>query len=555
MLKAGAFGLRLGRYWQARLTSDWKRLSQRGPENFRFWIVALVLGVAAGYAALGFRVLVSFMQEQLYGADDTTLASHAAQLPWVWIVILPILGGLFVGLLWHVASADHRAHSVADVIEGAALREGRVSLRAAWTSAVASLVTLSTGGSTGREGPVVHIGAAISTCLANIIKADGITARELLGCAAAAAVAASFNAPLAGAIFAHEVVLRHYAVHAFAPIAIASVSGAVVGRLHMGDVTEFAIPANMIAFYGELPAFMLLGIACGFVAVATMRAVFLAEDTATRTCERYRIPIWARPAFAGALLGILALGFPHIIGVGYETTSRALTGELTLAAAFTFAIVKVVATALTIGGRMGGGVFSPSLMIGALTGLAFGYVATAAVPEFSGSQTVYALAGMGALSAAVLGAPVSTTLIVFELTGDWQVGIAVMVSVSLATILSSRLVDRSYFLTQLERRNVHLAEGPQGYLLSTLTVSRLTMDTPAVDEAEDLQLIESGQWIQISATLETALPQLEASGRAFIPVVAGAGEEGRRGVGRLYLTDALRAYNEALVATAREEHA
>lgn len=539
----------------ARAKSDWQKIRERGPDQITFWVLALLLGITAGYAALGFRVAISFLQELFYGADDQALASQAATLSAGWIIALPILGGLVVGALLLFLGPEPRVHSVADVLEGAALKDGRVSLKAAWISALASLTTLSTGGSTGREGPVVHMGAALSTLLANTIRADGIGARELMGCAVAAAVAASFNAPLAGAIFALEVVLRHYAVHAFAPIAIASVAGAVVGRLHMGDVTEFSIPANMLAFYVELPAFLILGLLCGVVAVAFMRAVFFADNTASRVEQGLGLPVWLRPAIAGALLGVIALAFPHIIGVGYETTSRALTGQLDLTAALLFVAIKVVAVAITIGGRMGGGIFSPSLMIGALTGLAFGYVATSLFPDASGSETVYALAGMGAIAAAVLGAPVSTTLIVFELTGNWQVGIAVLVSVSVATIFSSRLVERSYFLSLLARRGVHIAEGPQAYLLSTISVGRLTIDAAPEDESADQARVEGGEWIQISATLETALPQLQASGHDHLPVVAGEGEEGRRLVGRIRLVDALQAYNDALVATAREEHA
>ena len=138
-------------------------------------------------------------------------------------------------------------------------------------------------------------------------------------------------------------------------------------------------------------------------------------------------------AVDGAALGAIAIFFPHIIGVGYETTSNALTGSLTFWAATIFAVVKVAAVAVTIAGRMGGGVFSPALMLGALTGLAFGWVATAVFPSVSGAQTLYALAGMGAVAAAVLGAPISTSMIVFEMTGDWQTGLAVMVAVSMST--------------------------------------------------------------------------------------------------------------------------
>ena len=535
-------------------------LITRGPSQLQFWFIALMIGVAAGFAALLFRLGIDRLQAVLYGTHDKAgLVDHAADLPWYHLVLVPILGGLVVGLVLHRFTPDGRVRSVADVIEGAALSNGRVEVRSGLASAFASLVTLSSGGSSGREGPVVHMAAVISTWVCRVIRADGITGRDLLGCAVAAAVSASFNAPIAGALFALEVVLRHFAVHAFAPIVIASAAGTVINRLAFGDVTEFVLPVqNDLAFYVELPAFLLLGLTCGLVAVVLMRAIFWADEFASWGQEKMRLPRWLRPAIAGALLGLLAIQWPHIIGVGYETTSAALTGELVLREAIVFVILKTIAVAITMGGRMGGGVFSPSLMVGALTGLAFGIVATGIFPQVSGEGTLYALAGMGAVAAAVLGAPISTTLIVFELTGDWQTGLAVMVSVSLSTALASRLVERSFFLTQIERRGKHLAAGPQAYLLATLPVATLmrAAGTPkAADEEACWALMRDGIYIDGNATLEQAMPIFEQTGQNFIPVVTLGAENAPPELwGALFQVDALRAMNRALSATAAEEH-
>ncbi|WP_121634531.1 chloride channel protein [Tropicibacter alexandrii] len=536
----------------------WTTLRRDGPGQVQFWFIALGLGVASGLAAIGFRFAVETLQATIYGTHDVnTLASFAEGLPWLWVLLIPALGGIAVGVILHRATPDGRVRSVADVIEGAALNDGRVERRAGVASALCSWITLSTGGSTGREGPVVHIAAMISSWIANSLRVDGVTGRDLLGCAVAAAVSASFNAPIAGALFALEVVLRHFALHAFAPIVVASAAGTVINRLVYGDVTEFVLPGTTtVEFYLELPAFFLLGLVCGAVAVIMMRAVFFADDVETALQRRLGLPHWLRPAVAGLLLGMIAIFYPHIIGVGYETTSLALTGALTLGGAFVFAVVKVAAVSITMAGRMGGGIFSPSLMVGALTGLVFGHIATGIFPDQSSAFTLYALAGMGAVAAAVLGAPISTTLIVFELTGDWQTGLAVMVSVSMSTALASRLVDRSFFLTQLERRNVHLAEGPQAYLLAMFRVAGV-MRKPDASGAADpeacARMIEQGLFLQASATLETALPMFDRSGVAFLPVVQMEGETPVL-QGALFHVDALKAYNRALAATAEEEH-
>ena len=475
------------------IARGWRVMLARGPSQVQFWFLALLIGIAAGIAALLFRKGIGWLQ---------------------------------------------------------------VAQRAGLASAAASLITLGSGGSSGREGPVVHLAAVISSWVAERIRADGITARDLLGCAVAAAVSASFNAPIAGAIFALEVVLRHFAVHSFAPIAIAAVAGSVINRLEYGGVSEFTLrEAGGLAFYWELPAFLLLGIVSGLVAVALMKAIFLAEDLGDHIAARSGMPRWLRPTLAGVLLGALAIPFPHIIGVGYETTSGALTGTMLLREAVVLALVKTAAVAITLGGRMGGGVFSPSLVIGALTGLAYGVIATSVFPEVSGAETLYALAGMGAVSAAVLGAPISTTLIVFELTGDWQTALAVMAAVSLSTALASRLVDRSFFLTQLERRGVPLAAGPQTWLLATFSVARLMREADEAEAEAAWALHRKGLWLSPEATLDVAMPVFERSGERWLPVVRPA-SEGREAelLGLLHEVDALRAYNRALCATAEEEH-
>ncbi|MDW3184543.1 MULTISPECIES: chloride channel protein [unclassified Roseobacter] len=537
----------------------WRLLRHRGPTQIQFWFIALIIGIAAGFAALFFRKGVNALQTYLYGTEDVRLLhSFAESLPWYLVLIIPICGGLVVGVILHIFTKDGRARSVADVIHGAAMHDGRVETRAGLASALASMITLGTGGSTGREGPVVHLAAVISTWVNRRIHADGITGRDLLGCAVAAAVSASFNAPIAGALFALEVVLRHFAVHAFAPIVIASAAGTIINRLEFGGVTEFALSTTgAVQFYQEMPAYLMLGLVCGLIAVAFMKAIFWAEDFGTKVQRKTGLPGWLRPAVAGAMLGGIAIFYPHIIGVGYETTSLALTGQLALWNAIVFAVLKTVAVAITMAGRMGGGVFSPSLMVGALSGLSFGLIATSVFPDVSSSLALYALTGMGAVAAAVLGAPISTTLIVFELTGDWQTGLAVMVAVSMSTALASRLVDRSFFLTQLERRGIHLAAGPQAYLLAMFrvgSVMRPMDDERAASEDACWEMIGDGVYIDTNATLESAMPIFE-TGVRFIPVVTLSADAAPPELqGALFHVDALKVYNRALAATAAEEH-
>jgi CIC family chloride channel protein len=523
-----------------------------------FWALAIAVGFAAGYAAVAFRLGIYAVQTALYGVDDYVIHSRIAALDPVLVVAIPVGGALAVGWMMARFSATGRPVGVADVIEASALRDGRVDRREGAVSAAAALVTLSTGGSTGREGPVVHLAATLASWVSARTGATGVKARDILGCAVAAAVSASFNAPLAGALFALEVVLRHYAVRAFGPIAAASVAGAVVSRVHFGDVSEFALPDARIDFYAGLPAFSLLGVVCGLAAVALIRAIFVADRIGDRLEKRLRLGTVRRAGLAGLILGVMALGFPHVIGVGYETTSRALTMGLDPAAALLFAAVKLVAVAVTLAGRLGGGVFSPSLMLGALTGAAFGGAAEALAPGVADAAGLYALAGMGAVAAAVLGAPISTILIVFELTGDWQAGVAVMTAVSVSTVIAHRFVRKSLFLTQLARAGVDLAAGPEDYVPRSIPVASVMRPAGAEDGPSDsalAALLAQGAALTTADTLERALPLFDALRGPFLPVVAARADGAIDVVGTLHHVDALKAFNRALIATHREEHA
>lgn len=536
------------------------RLRQAGLSGLSLWPVAVLVGIVTGYAVLTFMWLIARLEWLAYGAESVAVHTHAANLAWWHVLLLPALGGLVVGQILRLAPGG-RARGIDEVIQSAALNAGRVNRRQGAASAMAALVTLSTGGSTGREGPAVHIGAVIASWVSDRIGAPPVTARDILGCAAAAAVSASFNAPLAGALFALEVVLRHYALRSFGPVVVASVAAAVVSRIHLGDTPQFGLPPHVVEFYWEMPAFALLGVVCGLVGVAMIRGIFLAEEICDRAQRWLRLPDPLRPAAAGLVVGAIAIQFPHVIGVGYETTFAVLRDGAPFLVAVVFAVTKVAAVAVTLGGRMGGGVFSPSIMVGALTGAAFGELALAAYPHLSGGfVSLYTLAGMGAVAGAVLGAPISTTLIVFELTGDYQAALAVMIAVSLASVVADRMIARSFFLTQLERQDLHLSHGPQGYLARTLRVADVMRPRGSDAGAPDSgcrELVDQGAALNPGDTLERALRMFERLRGPYLPVLDGAGEEPGEAelLGAVFHVDALRAYNRALEDELREEHA
>ncbi len=428
--------------------------SLRGNMPLKLMLCSLIVGLLAGYGALGFRLLIAEIQNFFYGFRSELVVTETVSLPWWQILFIPVIGGLIIGVFLKHVVHRRRAHGVADVIEAALINRGKMKLRDGLGSFFVSAMSLGTGASGGREGPVVHFGAMLGSQLGQRLRLPSKYYTTLIGCGVASGVAASFNAPIAGMFFALEVVIGSFATQAVAPIVLASVIGTVVSRIHIGDFPAFIIPNYNIASWWELPAFALLGITSAVVALLFIWSMGFSE----RLIDRFKIPEVLRPASGGFALGLIALVFPQIIGVGYEATDSALKEEYDLTLLLSLIVVKTIATGITAGSRIGGGFFSPSLFVGAMTGGAFGIIAASVFPEISASNGLYAILGMTAVSASVLGAPISTILIVFELTGDYEISIAVMVTVGITTLITKQLIDRSIFQMQLAMRNVDLSE-------------------------------------------------------------------------------------------------
>ena len=283
------------------------------------------------------------------------MTAAVAELPWWQIVLVPTLGGLVVGLLVRYFQDGARPHGVADVMEAGVLHGGRLSLKEGAVAALGAIVSIGSGASVGREGPAVHIGASLASWLGQRLKLSRSLALTLLGCGVAAAVTASFNAPIAGAFFALEVVIGHYALSAFAPVVIASVAGTIVARVHLGDFPAFVISDSSLFSFLELPAFAILGLVCAVVAVIFMRGILFTQAAWART----KVPGWLRPALAGAAVGAIAIVLPEILGVGYEATDRALNEAVPLWLLIALIAAKIAATSLSLGSGFVGGVFIP----------------------------------------------------------------------------------------------------------------------------------------------------------------------------------------------------
>lgn len=560
-------------------------------------VLAIAIGAVTGVAAIGFRELIDGFQTFFFGASEGGLGEAVAALAWWQVLLIPALGGLGIGLFFRYLMPGGKPQGVAQVIEAAAYHGGRMSLPGGLGAALASAASVGVGGSVGREGPVVHLGASLAAFAAGRLGLSRPLALTVLGCGVASAIAASFNAPIAGVFFALEVILGHYALSAFAPIVIASVTGTIVSRIYFGDFPAFVVPDYLLVSFFEFPAFAILGILSGLVAVLFMASVFFVQGA----WQRVAFPAWARPAIGGLGVGAIALLFPQILGDGYEATNAALNESLTLTLLLALLVAKTVATAFSIGSGFGGGVFSPALFLGAMLGGAFGLIAASIFPEYGSTHGAYTMIGMGAVAAAVLGAPISTILIVFELTGEYEITIAVMAATVISTVLAREMGAKTFFLQQLAKQGLNLNSGRVEGLLHNIPIGDvmrkdyLTVapgaaipqirdalkDAPsgevyvvdggcflgaialrdfgesAFDDGIDVLLkavdlmrrhpmvLESGDG------LEKAITLLEGSDLRSLPVVDDT--KSMRLVGMLDAADAVRAYNQALLNARAEE--
>ncbi|MGI9434856.1 MAG: chloride channel protein [Geminicoccaceae bacterium] len=470
----------------ASLLQAWRELSRN--DQVLLFFLAVVIGTMAGYGALAFRGLVFGLQFLLYGNSADFIASHAARLPWWQILTVPTAGGLVIGLFTHYVMPGRLPQGVADVLAASALRNGRMSIREGLAAAAVSIGSLGCGASVGREGPIVHLGATFASKVAQRLHLSPSLAKTLLGCGVAAGIASAFNAPIAGVFFALEVVVGHYGIGAFSPIVISSVIGTVITRLHIGDAAAFVLPPQQVTSFWELPAFMILGMVCAIAALGMLKGIALVQVIH----ERINVARWLRPAVAGLMVGAIALFWPEVLGVGYEATDNALKGSYGLQLLILLAFAKAVATVICLGSGFGGGIFSPSLVLGAMVGSAYGLIAVGVFPNLGSSTSVYALLAMAAIAACTLGAPISTIIMVFELTADYGITFALMVTVAIAAIICRQLHWHSFFSWQLLQRGIDLdARHDQGVMASRTVAEIMREEVVTVSLDADLDLLKS----------------------------------------------------------------
>ncbi len=442
-------------------------------------VLAVIIGALGGLGAVAFRFLIKVVQRGAWGSWSYDLALVEAH-PWLWRLLTPAVGGLIVGPLVYSLAREAKGHGVPEVMEAVALRSGFIRARLVAVKSVASAICIGTGGSVGREGPIVQIGAALGSTIGQWLRISGRRLRTLAGCGAAAGIAATFNAPVAGALFAVEIILGDFGVSQFSPIVISSVMATVVSRHFLGDFPAFVVPTYRMESAWELPLYLLLGLLAAVAAQVFIRVLYGVEDL----MESLPVKPWLLPAFGGLMVGAIGLLFPQVLGVGYETINQALTGELTVGLLAVLVVAKLFATSVTLGSGGSGGIFAPSLFLGAMSGGFLGNLAHQLYPGATASSGAYALVGMGAVVAGTTHAPITAILIIFELTSDYKLIVPLMASCIIASLVSSRLKRESIYTMKLYRRGADLFRGREVNVLRSLRVQEVMDDDLATLPAD-----------------------------------------------------------------------
>jgi CIC family chloride channel protein len=471
-------------------------------------VLALVVGAGAGLGAVVFRWLIVTFTRLLSGHDDYAGLGRVANphVPWLgpWFVVLaPVVAGLVYGPLVYRFAREARGHGVPEVMYAVARRGGRIRPQVAAVKALASALCIGGGGSVGREGPIVQIGSALGSTVGRVVGAAEGRMRVLVACGAAGGIAATFNAPLAGVFFAMELILADFAARSFGMVVLSSVTASVIGRAALGNQPFLHLPTFTVEHPAQYLLFALLGLLAGLVGVGFTRVLYAIEDA----CDWvWRGPEWLRPAVGGLLLGLLLLAVPEMYGVGYPVLGDGVAGRYTIGFLLVLMVAKMVATSLTIGIGGSGGVFAPSLFVGAMLGSGFGQTLHLADPGLVGPAGAYGLIGMGAVFAGAARAPITGVVIMFELTGEYSIILPLMVAIVLATGVSHLVSKDSIYTLKLSRRGVDLQRSPQADALATVTAGAVMTPFDAV-VAVDLPLVEasarvSGSSLGIVAVLD-----------------------------------------------------
>jgi CIC family chloride channel protein len=456
---------------------------------------AIAVGAGTGLGAILFIELIALVQSLFFESGETLLGLLGRGI----FIITPMIGGLLAGPIIYYFAREAKGHGVPEVMQAIALRGGRIRPRIVVAKVIASALCIGSGGSAGREGPIVQVGSALGSTIGQWLHLSEGRIRNLVACGAAAGIAATFNAPIASVIFAMEIILGELHLGDLGSVVISAVTASTIARVFLGDNPAFSIPGYAMKTPWEVLLYVVLGVLSAFIAVGFIRMLYWFEDR----FDEWRFPEAIKPAVGGLLLGCLAFGYPiilglgvvpqeeallglplldnlpHVFGAGFGIIEGALLGKLSFGLLFVLVLLKPLATSLTLGSGNSGGVFAPSLFTGAALGGAFGLAVEYLLPGATAGPGAFAIVGMAAVFAGAARAPFTAILIVFEMTDDYRMIVPLMAGVIVSLLVAERLHRESIYTLKLSRRGIHLRRGRDVDVMEAVRADEVMRGEPA----------------------------------------------------------------------------
>ncbi|MCH7855805.1 MAG: chloride channel protein [Gemmatimonadetes bacterium] len=491
--------------------------------------LATTIGLLTGVAAIGLRWMISGVQWLFFDQAGRFIEVSTPLPAWVPLVLAPAVGMVLVSWIVRRWAPEAQGHGIPEVQFAVRQRGGRIRPRVAIVKALASALSIGSGGSVGREGPIVQIGSSIGSTIGQVAGLGASEVRIMVAAGAGAAIGGTFSAPIAGVLFAMEVILGGFASRSFGLVVVSSVAATAVVQSVLGTEPSFSLVEQFtLVSNWEFGLYLGLGVITGIVALVYVWMVYQTEER----FELWAIPFWAKALLGGLAVGAIgAFGSPHIFGVGHEGVELALAGALGVGTMAMLVILKILATSITLGAGGSGGVFAPALFIGAMTGGVFGSLMGLLFPTVTASPGAYALVGAAAVFGAAAHAPMTAIVILFEMTDNYRIILPLMLAVVLAQIIASRLNPDSIYSIKLRRLGgFRPSQGEMGTLDILLVADAMEEEVKSVPESMGLdQLAElvrdehARSWVVLNEEERlvgiVALADLERS------IVAGGSEE------------------------------
>lgn len=436
--------------------------------------LSLLVGAGSGLGAVLYVYMIEWAKKLFMGGSHSLMPAIGP----LWIVVSTSLGGLVCGLLVYYLAGGKGGDGVPDIMASVAENGGKLRAGFAITKIITSAITIGSGGSAGREGPMVQVGACLGSSIGQILRLDDERIRLLVACGSAGAIASAFNAPIGGALFALEVILRTFNSRSFGGVVLATVASATVSHAFLGNNPAFIVPKYSLKSAWELPLYILMGVFCAFAAILYIK-IFHGSEALFK-----KIRIWwpIKPVIGGALVGIMGIWMPRVLASGYDTMTWALAGKAAVVMMAALILGKMIATSLTLGSGGSGGTFAPSLFIGCALGYTFGHIANIFFPHITAGPGAYALVAMGAFFAGAIRAPMTSILIIFEMTKDYNVMLPLMAAVVISALICDHIHKADIYTLKLLNRGIDLTKSRAMDRLDNITVGRaMTSDFETVD--------------------------------------------------------------------------